>query len=176
MWKLYSQKSLGKYLPSILETRAEITPIVLKHSHNDNESINIIISYFCDSLESLCQVSFLRNFSTERPPVYLNHSFFKMSLYSWVYRTWPPAWSAARGWGPRPYRRGSLWSPRPGTGTRSCGGCRDTRRPLPSGSPGAPRRTCDWSVVTILASDWLTCRSGGPPPPCCQPKQSLLAK
>ena len=29
-------------------------------------------SYFCDSFESFCQVSFLRNFSTERPPVYLD--------------------------------------------------------------------------------------------------------
>ena len=37
-------------------------------------SFILLYSYFCDSFESLCQVSFLRNFSTDRPPVYLKHS------------------------------------------------------------------------------------------------------
>ena len=150
----YSWKSLSQYLPSILETRAEITPIVLKHLYNDDENVILILSYFCDSFESLCQVSFLRNFSTESPPVYLNHSLIS-NQNSRDCRTWPPAWWAARGWGPRPCRRESQWSPRPGTEIRSYGDCHDTRHPPQSGSPGAPLRTCHWSVVTILASDWL---------------------
>ena len=64
-------REMKKTGPSILETLADTLPIVLKVF-----IISIVISivandYLEDSLDSFCQVNFLRNFSTESPPVYL---------------------------------------------------------------------------------------------------------